>query len=395
LAVSVALLLGIDHLRREARASFSSTIAGTDLIVGARSGAINLLLYSVFHTGSPTNNITWASYQKIAAQSGVAWTIPLSLGDSHRGYRVLGTTDALFEHYRFGQRQSLQFAAGQPFSGVFDVVLGAEVAAHLRYQLGDPVVVAHGMGSTSFSQHDDKPFRVTGILQATGTPMDRALLVSLAGIEAIHLDWQQGVKLPGRASDAQQLRDRDLQPRSITAFLVGLKSRALTFRQQRQINEFADEPMQAILPGVALSELWQMMRMVENLLWVISLLVMVAALVGMMTMLLASMKERRRELAVLRAVGASGLTLFWLIELEALLLCVAGMLLGLVMLTGGLWWMQDMLAARFSLFVSLNPLQADAVPLLAGLLILTAITAMIPAAAAYRQMLAQGLSARD
>ena len=100
IALSVALLLGVERLRTQARASFANTVSGVDLIVGARGGSINLLLYSVFRIGDPTNNVSWASYRAWAAHPQIAWTVPLSLGDSHRGFRVLGTTRDYFQLYR-------------------------------------------------------------------------------------------------------------------------------------------------------------------------------------------------------------------------------------------------------------------------------------------------------
>ncbi|MEX2643360.1 MAG: ABC transporter permease, partial [Acetobacterales bacterium] len=153
IAVSVMLLLGVEKVRTEARASFADTISGVDLIVGARSGSVQLLLYSVFRIGNATNNITWESYRDIAARPEVAWTIPLSLGDSHRGFRVLGTDAGYFQHYRYGGDRRLRLAEGKPFDDLFDAVLGAEVAESLGYSLGDPIVVAHGIGAAGFSRH--------------------------------------------------------------------------------------------------------------------------------------------------------------------------------------------------------------------------------------------------
>ena len=138
----------------------------------------------------------------------------------------MGTSDAYFRHYQFARTRSLEFESGGPFSGVFETVLGADVARDLGYGLGDEIVIAHGAGATSFVQHDDKPFRVTGILQKTGTPVDRTVHVSLEGIEAIHIDWQRGARVPGRAVSAEQAMQMDLQPKAITAFLLGLKSRS-------------------------------------------------------------------------------------------------------------------------------------------------------------------------
>jgi len=392
LVVSIALVLGIQHLKSQARASFGQTLSGTDLIVGARSGQLNLLLYSVFRLGSPTNNMTWKSFEELEQHRSVAWAVPLSLGDSHKGYRVLGTSEAYFNHYRFGRDRALEFSSGEKFSDVYDAVLGAEVAKKLGYRVGDNLVLAHGTGSVNLHHHNDKPFVVTGILHATGTPVDRTIHVSLAGIEAIHVDWQHGMPIPGRQVSAEKTRQMTLQPSSITAVLVGLNSKAATFNVQRQVNQYKAEPLLAILPGVALSELWQMLSMVEQMLYLISLLVLVAALIGMTTSLLASMNERQREIAILRATGARAGHIFLLIELEVLVLILLAMLLGTGLLTGALWISQPFLADQLGLFIDINPLQPGWPVLASGVVVLGLVLGLIPAWSAYRRALHDGLS---
>jgi len=394
LAISVALILGINHLRHQAKQSFTSTISGTDLIVGARSGPANLLLYSVFRIGNATNNISWETYDVIRQREEVDWTIPISLGDSHRGFRVLGTDHNYFEHYRYGDRRQLVFTRGGPFEGVYETVLGAQVARELRYAIGDEIVIAHGLGDVSFSQHDDKPFTVVGILEPTGTPVDRTVHVRLEGIEAIHLGWQHGARLPGHSVSAEEALQQELKPEAITAFLVGLKSRMATFRLQRAINEYRKEALTAILPGVALAELWDILGIVENMLIVVAFLVLLATLVGMTTTLLSSMKERQRELAILRAVGAHAGYLFALIEIEALLLAFLGVVLGILLLTVSLFMLQPWLASAYGLFISANPLNGEALWISAGVLLLAALLSLIPSVVAYRRALADGLSVR-
>ena len=394
LAISVALILGINHLRHQAKQSFTSTISGTDLIVGARSGPTNLLLYSVFRIGNATNNISWATYDLVRQRKEIDWTIPISLGDSHRGFRVLGTDHNYFEHYRYGDRRQLLFARGGPFEGVYETVLGAQVARELDYAIGDEIVIAHGLGDVSFSQHDDKPFTVVGVLEPTGTPVDRTVHVRLEGIEAIHLGWQHGARMPGRGVSAEEALQQELKPEAITAFLVGLKSRMATFRLQRDINGYRKEALTAILPGVALAELWDILGMVENMLIVVAFLVLLATLVGMTTTLLSSMKERQRELAILRAVGAHAGYLFALIEIEALLLALLGVLLGIVLLTVSLFLLKPWLASEYGLFISANPLNGEALWISAGVLLLAALLSLIPSVVAYRRALADGLSVR-
>ena len=394
IAVSVALLLGVEKIRADTRTSFANTISGTDLIVGARSGAIPLLLYSVFRIGNATNNISIASYREIAAHPQVAWTIPLSLGDSHRGYRVLGTTQDYFVHYRFGRKQRLTFAAGRPFEDVFDTVLGADVAKALGYRLGDPIVVAHGLGDVGISRHKDKPFRVAGILRKTGTPVDRTVHVSLEGIEAMHVDWRFGAPIPGRRISAEKVREMDLRPKAVTAFLVGLKSRMAVFSLQRKINEFRAEPLLAILPGVTLQELWDLMRMAETALAVISAFVVVTGLLGMLSMLLAGLNERRREMAILRSVGARPAHIFGLFVAEAAFLTGCGVLFGLTLFYALLYAGRPVVDAQLGLFLSIGlPTQRD-LAILVLILAAGLIAGIIPAYQAYRRSLADGMMLR-
>jgi putative ABC transport system permease protein len=394
IALSVALLLGVERLRTEARASFANTLSGTDLIIGARSGPVQLLLYTVFRIGDATNNFSWESYQALAQHPKIAWTVPISLGDSHRGYRVIGTNRDYFRHYRFARDRELEFAAGKPFEDLYDAVLGAETADALGYEIGDTIVIAHGAGDVSFARHDDKPFRVAGILQRTGTPVDRSVHVSLQAIEAIHADWQRGAPLPGISISAGQARALDLTPKAISAALVGLKSKIATFQVQRLVNEYPQEPLTAILPGVALSQLWDLIGIAENALLIVAVFVVVVGLFGMLTALLTSLNERRREMAILRSVGARPAHVFTLVMGEAGFLTLLGVLLGLTLLYGLLAIGQPIIESRFGLFIALGPPSAHETILLAAVTAAGFLVGSIPSYRAYRLSLADGLSLR-
>jgi putative ABC transport system permease protein len=396
IALSVCLLLAVERVRTEARASFANTISGSDLIVGARSGSINLLLYSVFRIGNATNNIRWDSFEHFAEHPQVKWAIPISLGDSHQGYRVMGTSQAYFEHYQYGRKQSLSLSAGRAFADdPFEVVLGAEVAEALHYQLGSEVVLAHGVATISLVKHDDKPFKVVGILKRTGTPVDRTLHISLAGMEAIHIDWHNGMPAQGAARvSAEQARHLDLQPKQITAMLLGLNSKIATFSLQREINEFRGEPLLAILPGVALQELWSLMGTAEQALFVVSLFVVLTGLIGMLTAILTSLNERRREMAILRSVGARPWHIASLLIAEALLLAVAGAALGLLLLYAAIAIAQGYVQANYGLYLPLKLPSPYEWQLLAAIVLAALLMGAVPAWRAYRQSLADGLSIR-
>ena len=383
MAISVAIfvLLGIEQIRQQARESFASTVSGVDLIVGAKTGSLNLLLYSVFRIGSPTDNISWQAYREIADADDVAWTIPISLGDSHKGYRVVGTTEAFFKYFSFGKERRLAFYKGEAFEGTFDAVLGSEVATALGYSMGTKVILAHGLASASFTKHDNQPFVVVGILAPTGTPVDHTIHVRLEGIEAIHAG---GSKVPiGAFAPANRPVTNFSEPESITAFMLGLKSTMSTFNVQRQINEFTGEPLMAILPGVALSELWQMMSMFENVLRLISALVLLAAVLGMGAVLLASIRERRQEIHLLRMMGASPFYLFCLVEMEALILCLLGMLLGGVCLFTALFVIGNAVFSRFGIYLDATLLTPEAALMLVAVLLATLVAAAVPSLKMY------------
>ena len=396
IALSVCLLLAVERVRSEARASFANTISGTDLIVGARSGSVNLLLYSVFRIGNATNNIRWDSFEHFARHRQVKWAIPISLGDSHRGYRVMGTNQDYFTHYRYGRGQPLSLNQGRAFADdPFEVVLGAEVAEALHYQLGDQLVLAHGVATISLLKHDDKPFHVVGILARSGTPVDRTLHISLAGMQALHIDWQNGMPARGAGKvSAEQARALQLQPEAITAVMLGLNSKIATFSLQREINEFRGEPLLAILPGVALQELWSLMSTAEQALFVVSLFVVLTGLIGMLTAILTSLNERRREMAILRSVGARPWHIASLLILEAFSLALAGVLLGILLLYLGIAGTQGYVQAHYGLYLPLNTPSPYEWSLLGAILAAALLMGCIPAWRAYRQSLSDGLSIR-
>lgn len=392
-AISVILLLGVERIRTEAKSSFANTISGTDLIVGGRSGQVNLLLYSVFRIGNATNNIDWKSYQEFSQHKAVDWAIPISLGDSHKGFRVMGTNHSYFEHYRYAQKQHLAFKEGSEFNRLFEAVIGADVAKKLGYTIGTEIIIAHGISDVGFSRHDNLPFKVVGILAPTGTPVDKTVHVSLEAIEAIHVGWESGANL-GNNPTAEQLATMDFKPKQITAMLLGLKSKIQTFALQRQINTYNKEPLSAILPGVALHELWGMMSVAEQALMAVSVFVVFAGLLGMLSSLLTSLQERRREMAILRAMGARPRHVFALLILEASALTFIGIIIGTLGLYALLAIAAPIIQQTYGITLSLMTLSHYELVLLAMVQCAGTVIGFIPALRAYRQSLSDGMTIR-
>ncbi|MGF1762426.1 ABC transporter permease [Aliivibrio kagoshimensis] len=392
-AISVLLLLGVERIRTQTKESFANTISNTDLIVGARSGQINLLLYSVFRIGNATNNIDWQSYQAISKNPAVKWAIPISLGDSHQGFRVMGTNQDYFRFYQYGKKQPLTFKQGNEFTQTFEAVVGADVAKTLGYELGSEVIIAHGISDQSFNRHKNLPFNIVGILNPTGTPVDKTVHVSLEAIEAIHVGWESGAHL-GASPSQEQLSQQSLAPKQITAFMLGLKSKIQTFALQRQINTYPNEPLSAIMPGIALHELWSMMSIAEQALLAVSAFVVIAGLLGMLSSLLTSLQERRREMAILRAMGAQPKHIFSLLISEAFVLTALGITLGVIALYLLLAIIKPISHSYFGINIELTLLTSYELTLTAVVLAAGTLIGFIPAFRAYRHSLSDGMTIR-
>ena len=400
IGLSTALLLAVEHIRASARSSFQSTVSGTDLIVGARTGAVPLMLYTVFHVGEATNNVSWASYQRYANLSSVSWTIPISLGDSYQGYRVVGTTDAMFQHYRFGAKRALEFSQGQAFSNTdAQAVVGAAVAEKLGLKLGAKLAVSHGLGNVGFIKHEHAQQTLVGVLAATGTPIDQSVFVNLAAIEHMHEGFDGSARLASPESQSEEEHEaheehEEHAPKAITAFFMGLKVRPMALALQRKINDDESEPLLAILPTATLQQLWQLVGVAEQALGLVSIAVVATGLLGMMMALIATLEQRRREMAILRSVGARGHQIFSLLLLESAALTVAGLAFGALLISVLLAIFATTLASRYGLFLDRNWLSARTLIGLALIFLTSVILAILPAAAAYRSALADGLSVK-
>jgi putative ABC transport system permease protein len=398
IALATALLVSLERLRTDIRASFSQSVSGTDLVVGARTSPVQLMLYAVFRVGGATNNIRMDSVKAVAEHRAVAWVLPLSLGDSHRGRPVLGTTPAYFERFLYGDKQPLVLAQGRAFAGTLDglyeAVIGAEVADSLGYGLGKQIVLAHGGSEVLSQEHADKPFTVVGILARTGTPVDRTVHIDLKAIEAIHLDWAGGAPMPGMKILPEQARKFDLEPKQVTAALVGLKNRVAVFNVQRFVAGYEGEALLAVLPGVALDELWSVIGPGEQALLAISALVAVVSLASLVAVVLAGLNERRRELAVLRAVGAGPRHVLLLLAAEGALVTLAGAVLGALVAGLAVWWAGPVLQQRFGITLLPGLPTAAQWGLFGAVLLAGMLASLVPGWRAYRLSLADGLSPR-
>jgi len=489
IALSVTLLVGIENVRAGVRDSFAGTIRGVDLIVGARGGTLQVLLSAVFGIGSPSGSVKLSTMERWKAHPAVRWVVPYSLGDSHRGFRVVGTTPEFYERYRFRKDGRIVFVSGRAAVADTEVVIGSEVAEKLGYTIGTPVVVVHGLRDIGTSSHEAHPFRVVGIVGRTFTPIDRSVYVTLGGIEAMHSDetaiagssmasaegaggrvsggrGQGGTAQPSVAKSsakaaaiiaANKQRAAAMAPPpgtpmvmpgaepppgtplvmpgaepppsalpevkaaavekvaekrvpvaaevaaepahdhgddQITAFFVGTKNRFEALMLQREMNTDLVEPLTAVIPGVALGELWQNIGSAEVGLRVIAMFAVAIGLSGMLVALYSSLDARRREMAILRAVGAGPRMIISLLVLESALLALLGCLIGVAAVYIGLFVAQGPIEQRFGLHLALHPLRSTEWTYLTIVMGAGLVIGFVPAWKAYRTSLVDGLSPR-
>lgn len=414
ITISISLLLCVDIVRNQVKTSFTRTVSGVDLIVGAPSGQLNLLLSSVFNIGTPTKGIDYKSVASLKTNNQVSWLIPLSLGDTHQGFRVVGTTNSFFEHFKYGDMQHLALSEGGVFNQPLSAVIGSDIASKLGYGVGDEMVISHGLGNVSFNNHDKHPFIVSGVLEKTGTPVDKAVYVTLQGLEEAHSGSQPVtaslVRNPAdnhiKTSDEHEHEhehehdeltqvnyDSDaFTPQSVSVVMLGLKSRITALQLQYQINQSKKEPLMAILPGMALAELWQIMGNIEALLLGLSGLIVICALIGLATMLLATMRERYQEIAILRTIGAGPFTLLLLVQIEAMLLTVISAVLSIGLVGALMNVLKPWLSGTYGLFLSSPLFGKSSAIIILLILSCTYLVSLFPAIAAYKRGLHAGLS---
>lgn len=403
-AVGIALILGMQRIRYEARTSFTDTVSGIDLIAAARGNPVQILMATVFGVGQTSNSMSWETYEAISTLPGIGWSVPIAQGDNHRGFPVIGTTTGYFEHFRYGRDKKLGFLKGAAFEADNTAVIGFEVSQQFGYDPGSTIVNAHGAGDVAIDVHDETPFQITGVLAPTGTPVDRMVFVPLEGFEALHKDRD------GRAAEADPLHahddhaeeaaantDRPYEKNAgrLNAAYLGLTSKSQILALQRQISEFDHEPLTALVPAMTLVELWSITRVAENALSVIAGAVILSTVLGMLTMVSATLDQRRGEFAILRSVGASPREIFGLIVLEAGIIMLAAAVAGLALVNISLGVAGPLLASRFGLQLTASlPTPGEWIVLLAigitGLL-----ASCIPAYRVYSQTVSDGMSLRQ
>ena len=449
LAFSISLFFTVSRIQESVRSSFQNTISGVDSVVAARGGDLQILLNSVFLIGEPNSTIRWSTFKDITDNNKMNWAVPITLGDSHKGYRVIGTTNNYFKEIKYSSGKNIEFLSGNSFNDVFDVVLGNAVANKLKYNLDAEIIITHGLSDvgevhtfssekenhSDHADHDDHAdeehdnhddhvdhddhakheehdnhedhadegheghnhenlgFKVTGILKPTGTPIDNAVYISLAGIEAMHTGWIGNQKVIDVS--IEQIMQSELKPKTISAIFVSLKNRTQVFQFQRDVLNYKEEAISSVMPGITLSRLWALTGNVDKAFKIITFFIIIIALLGMIAMTIAGLNGRRREMAILRSVGASPTNIVSLLLVESIIIslisCAIGYILMIIIFSIG----KDYLQNNYGIFINSFSIKNYDLQMVISIICAALIATIVPAIQIYKNTLRDGLNVRS
>ena len=393
LMASMVLLLSIERIQQGAEEGFNQSISGVDAIIGPRSSSIELVLYTVFHLGRPTNNITTKTVNDVKLRGDISWLVPIALGDSHKGFRVVATEPNYFEHIKYANGQPLVFSKGVAFAELSEAVLGSDVAEKLSYRVGSKIQITHGSVESIGSKHDDFSFVVTGILNKTGTPIDQAIFLDLKGYELLHLGWKSGKKIFNLDDiNLSSLPEDALIPKTVTAAFIGLKSKLTLFNFSKNIREYPKEAISAVIPGIALSELWSIVGLVDKGFQLLSWIIIAISLIAMVTLIIASLDNRKQEMTIYRANGASPKFLAMMVLCESLVIGLTAIVGAIVLVTIVTYFATAQLNLALGISPTFKWISMGEITVFSFILLAGALSSLIPAVMVFRKNLHQTLS---
>lgn len=361
LSIGVGMVSFIVTVSEQLNDRFNRDISGIDMVVGAKGSPLQLILSAVYQIDNPTGNIPLNETKKLTRHPLVKYTIPLSYGDSYKGFRIVGTDSMYLAHFK------ASFSAGTVWNKSMDVVVGSAVSEKIDLKLGSHFHGTHGFEEEGHA-HEELHYNVVGVLKPTGTVADRLILTSTESVWDIH-NHDHNV-------------EHNEEPKEITAMLVKFKNPMGLMQLPKFINK--QTSMQAALPAIEINRLYELMGVGFSTLQAIGVLMMVIAALSVFISLLNSLKERKNELALMRSLGASPMKLFGLVVQESLLLCFAGYAFGIILGRLAIMVVSSLGEEQFHFSVSQFGISEIEVLLLPFTLGVGIIAALIPATRAYK-----------
>ncbi len=380
MSLGVAIIALLLTVGKQLEDKFARNIAGIDMVLGAKGSPLQLILATVYQIDAPTGNINLAEAQRFTRNPMVKTAIPLSLGDSYQGYRIVGTTPQYLQHFE------ANFASGKVFENALEIVVGAKVARNLGLKVGDSFASQHGYDGEGH-HHDDHKFKVVGILQSNNSVLDQVLITPLESIWELHEHHDD--EKPSQGASALQLLTEEMpktevaeEAPEITAMLVKYRNPAMGMMIARSINQ--NSSMQTATPAIEMNRLFALMGVgVDTLQW-IALVIIIVSGISVFVSLYNALKERKYEMAIMLSLGATRTKLFVLLLLEGLIISLLGTVIGLVISRLGMYWMAQQIEQSFHYDFAVLALAAEEGWMIAGALGIGMLAAAIPSLGIYR-----------
>lgn len=355
----IAIISLIMVLGKQIEEKFTKNITGIDMVVGAKGSPLQLILSGIYQIDSPTGNVPLEDVQKLTSNPLVKEMIPLSMGDNHKGYRIVGTNSKYLKNF------NAVFAEGKTFSGDFEAVIGSNTAANTGLKPGDTFSGSHGLESDG-DVHDHKKYKVVGVLQQNNSVIDNLVITNLGSVWAIHEHGEEDT----------------LAKKEITCALIKFRSPLGLMTLPRNINQ--NTVMQAALPAIEINRLFELMGVGFDTLKILAVVIMVISGISVFVTLYNSLKERKYEMALMLSMGAQRFKLFMMLLLEGIFLSLTGFLLGIIVSRIGVLILSGQLNKNYHYSLNQLSLQSEEIFLLIGALIVGIFAAGIPSLGVYR-----------
>lgn len=384
--LGVALVIAIIILRQESEEAFNQTATGYELIVGPKGSSLQLTLNTVYQIGVPIQNMPLNVYELLKNDKRVKLAIPYVLGDNFKDFRLIGTVREIFTEFEYKKGIRYSIDQGKIFENDFEAVIGSETSQRTGLKTGDTFTGSHGVDSYEGAEtHDEFKFKVTGILEKTFTPADRVIFVTMNSVWKIHDHEEDNQK------DSAALSKNE---NTITSILLKLKNPIYFDLIRRQINDNKYEGInaQAVMPVFEIKQLFDIIGNIDSILLVIAYLVIFVAAISILVSLYNSMNERKRDIAIMRSLGATKLTILKIIVLEGALLSITGSAAGILLGHVAVFFMKNKISELAGIQISGTTFNIFELYILAGTLLLGILVSTIPALKAYKTDVAKNLN---
>ncbi len=381
LGFGVSIVVLILLISSQLKSEISKNSKGIDLVVAAKGSPLQIILANIFHIDFPTGNISLKEASEISHNRYIQSAIPLSLGDSYNGFRIVGTTKA------YGELYDMKVSEGAWFADHMEAIIGAEVARKLDLNIGDRITSQHGLSSDG-DGHDDNPFVVTGIFESNSSVVDRLILVDLPSVWHVHgHEDHENDSLVSIAHLGIEVTREQLEQEEITSLLIKYRSPMGAVTLPRQIN--SNSNFQAASPAFETARLFNIIGVGVKVVNILGILIIIISAISVFIALLNSLKDRKYDIAIMRSMGASRAKVFLLIISEGMVISLASALVGLMIahtLLFVIGWSID--GVDFSAWY----LMSEEFLVLVGCLLVGLMASIIPAIFAYKTDISETLS---